>query len=141
MRRAAAGDPAPRRRFAQLLGQLRRAKDRRVTLAALRAAARWRACWPAAAVGAAAGGASPAPPAAQLPLLIGQGAGGTSYSVPIQTLLFFTALCFLPAVLLLMTGFTRIVIVLEPAAPGARHAVGAAEPGDGRACRCSSPSS
>jgi hypothetical protein len=39
--------------------------------------------------------------------------GGTSYSVPIQTLLFFTALSFLPAVLLLMTGFTRIVIVLS----------------------------
>jgi flagellar biosynthetic protein FliP len=50
---------------------------------------------------------------ATLPLLIGQGAGGTSYSVPIQTLLFFTALSFLPAVLLLMTGFTRIVIVLS----------------------------
>ena len=49
---------------------------------------------------------------AALPLLIGQGAGGASYSVPIQTLLFFTALSFLPAVLLLMTGFTRIVIVL-----------------------------
>ena len=49
---------------------------------------------------------------ANLPLLIGQGAGGTSYSVPIQTLLFFTALSFLPSVLLLMTGFTRIVIVL-----------------------------
>jgi flagellar biosynthetic protein FliP len=47
-----------------------------------------------------------------LPLLIGQGAGGSSYSVPVQTLLFFTALSFLPAVLLLMTGFTRIVIVL-----------------------------
>jgi len=40
-------------------------------------------------------------------------AGGTSYSVPIQTLLFFTALSFLPAVLLMMTGFTRIVIVLS----------------------------
>ena len=50
---------------------------------------------------------------AGLPLVIGQGAGGTSYSVPIQTLLFFTALSFLPAVLLLMTGFTRIVIVLS----------------------------
>jgi len=50
---------------------------------------------------------------ANLPLLVGQGAGGTSYSVPIQTLLFFTALSFLPAVLLLMTGFTRIVIVLS----------------------------
>jgi flagellar biosynthetic protein FliP len=47
-----------------------------------------------------------------LPLMVGQGAGGNSYSVPIQTLLFFTALSFLPAVLLLMTGFTRIVIVL-----------------------------
>jgi flagellar biosynthesis protein FliP len=49
---------------------------------------------------------------ANLPLLVGQGAGGTSYSVPIQTLLFFSALSFLPSVLLLMTGFTRIVIVL-----------------------------
>ena len=48
-----------------------------------------------------------------LPLIIGQGAGGNSYSVPVQTLLFFTALSFLPAVLLLMTGFTRIVIVLS----------------------------
>jgi len=50
---------------------------------------------------------------ANLPLLVGQSAGSTSYSVPIQTLLFFTALSFLPAVLLLMTGFTRIVIVLS----------------------------
>jgi flagellar biosynthetic protein FliP len=60
-----------------------------------------------------------------LPLVVAQGAGGTSYSVPVQTLLFFTALSFLPALLLLMTGFTRIVIVLSllrqalgtPAAP------------------------
>ncbi len=51
--------------------------------------------------------------AAELPLLVAQGAGGASYSVPIQTLLFFSALSFLPAVLLLMTGFTRIVIVLS----------------------------
>ena len=51
--------------------------------------------------------------AGQLPLLIGTGSSGTSYSVPIQTLLFFTALSFLPAVLLMMTGFTRIVIVLS----------------------------
>ena len=50
---------------------------------------------------------------AQLPLIMGSGAGGTSYSVPIQTLLFFTALSFLPAILLMMTGFTRIVIVLS----------------------------
>ncbi|MCX7271678.1 MAG: flagellar type III secretion system pore protein FliP [Burkholderiales bacterium] len=39
--------------------------------------------------------------------------GGTSYSVPIQTLLIFTGLSFLPAVMLLMTSFTRIVIVLS----------------------------
>jgi flagellar biosynthesis protein FliP len=39
--------------------------------------------------------------------------GGQTYSVPIQTLLFFTALTFLPAVMLLMTSFTRIVIVLS----------------------------
>ena len=61
---------------------------------------------PGAALAQAAGGAS-------LPLVVGQGAGGTNYSVPIQTLLFFTALSFLPAILLLMTGFTRIVIVLS----------------------------
>ncbi|WP_128001578.1 flagellar type III secretion system pore protein FliP [Piscinibacter defluvii] len=61
---------------------------------------------PAAALAQAAGGAN-------LPLIVGQGAGGTTYSVPVQTLLFFTALSFLPAVLLLMTSFTRIVIVLS----------------------------
>ena len=52
-------------------------------------------------------------PGGTLPLVIGQGPGGTSYSVPVQTLLFFTALSFIPAVLLLMTAFTRIVIVLS----------------------------
>jgi flagellar biosynthetic protein FliP len=50
---------------------------------------------------------------AQLPLLIGSGGASTSFSVPVQTLLFFTALSFLPAILLMMTGFTRIVIVLS----------------------------
>ncbi len=50
---------------------------------------------------------------AQLPLLVGTGSAGTSFSVPVQTLLFFTALSFLPAILLMMTGFTRIVIVLS----------------------------
>lgn len=39
--------------------------------------------------------------------------GGTAYSLPIQTLLFLTALSFLPALLLMMTAFTRIVIVLS----------------------------
>ena len=56
---------------------------------------------------------TPTPPPAQLPLLIGSSNGAASYSVPIQTLLFFTALSFLPAILLMMTGFTRIVIVLS----------------------------
>lgn len=46
--------------------------------------------------------------------------GSTTYSLPVQTLLFLTALTFLPAVLLLMTGFTRIVIVLSLL----RHALG-----------------
>ncbi len=50
---------------------------------------------------------------AQLPLLVGTGGSGVNFSVPIQTLLFFTALSFLPAILLMMTGFTRIVIVLS----------------------------
>ena len=39
--------------------------------------------------------------------------GGQSYTLSIQTLLTLTALTFLPAVLLLMTGFTRIIIVLS----------------------------
>jgi flagellar biosynthetic protein FliP len=65
------------------------------------------------AVGLAVSGAVSAQTAGQLPLLIGSGSSGTSFSVPIQTLLFFTALSFLPAVLLMMTGFTRIVIVLS----------------------------
>ena len=49
----------------------------------------------------------------QLPLLVGSGPAGVNFSVPVQTLLFFTALSFLPAILLMMTGFTRIVIVLS----------------------------
>ena len=39
--------------------------------------------------------------------------GGQAYTLSIQTLLTLTALTFLPAVLLLMTGFTRIIIVLS----------------------------
>lgn len=38
--------------------------------------------------------------------------GGTAYTLSIQTLLMLTALTFIPAVLLMMTGFTRIIIVL-----------------------------
>ena len=48
-----------------------------------------------------------------LPLVVSENAGGSSYSVPVQTLLFFSALTFIPAVLLMMTSFTRIVIVLS----------------------------
>jgi flagellar biosynthetic protein FliP len=57
-----------------------------------------------------------------VPLLTSQPAagGGQSYSLPVQTLLLLSALTFLPAVLLLMTGFTRIVIVLSLL----RHALG-----------------
>ena len=54
-------------------------------------------------------GAQEAP---SLPLMVGSGPNN-SFSVPIQTLLFFTALSFLPAVLLMMTGFTRFVVVLS----------------------------
>ncbi|MDQ3186776.1 MAG: flagellar type III secretion system pore protein FliP [Pseudomonadota bacterium] len=39
--------------------------------------------------------------------------GGQNYSLSLQTLLLLTALSFLPAVLLLMTGFTRIIIVFS----------------------------
>lgn len=39
--------------------------------------------------------------------------GGTNYSLPIQTMLFLTSLSFIPAALLMMTCFTRIVIVLS----------------------------
>ena len=39
--------------------------------------------------------------------------GGQTYSLSIQTLIFLTSLSFLPAALLMMTSFTRIVIVLS----------------------------
>lgn len=39
--------------------------------------------------------------------------GSTTYSLSIQTLLMLTALTFIPAAVLMMTGFTRIVIVLS----------------------------
>ena len=48
------------------------------------------------------------------------GGGGTSYSLSVQTLLLLTALSFLPALLLMMTSFTRIIIVLSLL----RHALG-----------------
>jgi flagellar biosynthetic protein FliP len=42
------------------------------------------------------------------------GAGGaTNYTLSLQTLILMTALTFLPAALLMMTGFTRVIIVLS----------------------------
>ncbi len=46
--------------------------------------------------------------------------GSQTWSLSLQTLLLLTGLSFLPAVLLLMTGFTRIIIVLSLL----RHALG-----------------
>ena len=46
--------------------------------------------------------------------------GGQTYSLSIQTLLLLTGLTFLPALVLMMTAFTRIVIVLSLL----RHALG-----------------
>jgi len=53
--------------------------------------------------------------AASLPGITSQpGPDGTqTWSLPVQTLLTLSALAFLPALILLMTGFTRIVIVLS----------------------------
>jgi flagellar biosynthetic protein FliP len=59
---------------------------------------------------------------ASLPALTSSpGAGGsTNWSLPIQTLIMLTALTFIPAAVLMMTGFTRIIIVLSLL----RHALG-----------------
>jgi len=46
--------------------------------------------------------------------------GGTTYGLTIQTLLLLTAMSFIPAAVLMMTSFTRIVIVLSLL----RHAMG-----------------
>ena len=46
--------------------------------------------------------------------------GGTTYNLTIQTLLLMTALTFIPAAVLMMTAFTRIIIVLSLL----RHALG-----------------
>lgn len=39
--------------------------------------------------------------------------GGQAWTLSVQTLVLLTAMAFLPAVLLMMTGFTRIIIVLS----------------------------
>ncbi len=51
--------------------------------------------------------------AAGLPAITVQGTGqGQSYSLTLQVLMLMTAITFLPAIVLMMTSFTRIVIVL-----------------------------
>lgn len=49
-----------------------------------------------------------------LPLITSkQTGGGTAFAVPVETVLALTALTFLPAALILMTSFTRILIVFS----------------------------
>jgi flagellar biosynthetic protein FliP len=66
--------------------------------------------------------AVPAAQAQGLPALTSAPApgGGQTYTLSIQTLLLITALSFLPAIVLMMTSFTRIIIVLSLL----RHALG-----------------
>ncbi|WP_416347571.1 flagellar type III secretion system pore protein FliP [Acerihabitans sp. TG2] len=51
---------------------------------------------------------------AQLPGIVSHplAGGGQNWSLPVQTLVFLTSLTFIPAALLMMTCFTRIIIVL-----------------------------
>ncbi|MCE9682791.1 flagellar type III secretion system pore protein FliP [Halomonas sp. M5N1S15] len=53
--------------------------------------------------------------AQQLPGIVSQPLedGGQQWSIQLQTLLLLSAMAFLPAALLMMTGFTRIIIVLS----------------------------
>jgi flagellar biosynthesis protein FliP len=50
-----------------------------------------------------------------LPLInsVPSASGGQDYTLSLQTLILLTSLTFLPAALLMMTGFTRIIIVLS----------------------------
>lgn len=50
--------------------------------------------------------------AANSDVMMARSADGENWSLPVQTLVLLTSLTFLPAILLLMTGFTRIIIVL-----------------------------
>ncbi|CNF29221.1 flagellar biosynthesis protein FliP [Yersinia bercovieri] len=50
--------------------------------------------------------------AANADLMVARSADGENWSLPVQTLVLLTSLTFLPAILLMMTGFTRIIIVL-----------------------------
>src|SRR5690606_11841095 len=72
-----------------------------------------RRAWLATAVLAAGTFAAAAAQAQGLPALTAQPGpdGAQIYSLSVQTLLLITLLTFLPAALLMMTGFTRIIIV------------------------------
>lgn len=59
--------------------------------------------------------------------------GTEDYSVTLQILALMTALGFLPAIVILMTSFTRIVVVMSICA-GARSAADPVKPGDYRDC-------
>lgn len=52
--------------------------------------------------------------AANSDIVLGQmtGKGGQNWTLPVQTLVLLSSLTLLPAVLMMMTGFTRIIIVL-----------------------------
>lgn len=45
-------------------------------------------------------------------VMITRSTDGENWSLPVQTLVLLTSLTFLPAILLMMTGFTRVIIVL-----------------------------
>ncbi len=55
---------------------------------------------------------TPSALAASSDIVLAHGANGENWSLPVQTLVLITSLTLLPAVLLMMTGFTRIIIVL-----------------------------
>ena len=74
---------------------------------------------------------------AQLPGLVSTplAGGGQSWSLPVQTLVFITSLTFIPAILLMMTSFTRIIIVFGLL----RNALGTPTPArcrDRKRCQC-----
>lgn len=50
--------------------------------------------------------------AANSDVMLTRSADGENWSLPVQTLVLLTSLTFLPAILLMMTGFTRVIIVL-----------------------------
>jgi flagellar biosynthetic protein FliP len=62
---------------------------------------------------ASAGGTLPLPVIPDVTVSVGQGAGAGKLTVPLQILLLLTALSIVPAILMMTTCFTRIVVVLS----------------------------